>query len=170
MGSINLEFLENISPQTTKDDLSPRRTYRDAYTYKDLHFDIKLGTLVGNAPENKRKNTTDLEDLRDIGAVKQAVANILNTKQGEKLLNPYLGMDLSDYVFEPITEQTADLLARTILKGLAEQEPRVTVTNIQVMGDMENNQYLITFVLQFPNLNTNKVTFNGTLTTEGFTI
>ena len=79
-------------------------------------------------------------------------------------------MDLTDYVFEPITEQTADLLGRTILKGLAEQEPRVRVTNIQVMGDIENNQYRITFVLQFPNLNTNKATFNGTLTTEGFII
>ena len=79
-------------------------------------------------------------------------------------------MDLSNFVFEPITEQTADLLARTILRGLAAQEPRVTLTNLQVIGDQESNSYLITFVLQFPNLNINRVKFNGQLTTDGFKI
>ena len=170
MGPIDLDFLRGATPQRTKDNLNPRVIREDTYTYKDLSFDLKLGKLVGNRPTDKGSNTSDLTDLTDIGAIKQSVANILNTKPGEKLLNPYLGMDLSNFVFEPITEQTADLLARTILKGLASQEPRVTLTNLQVIGDQESNSYLITFVLQFPNLNINKVKFNGQLTADGFKI
>ena len=79
-------------------------------------------------------------------------------------------MDLSAFVFDNITEQTADLLARTVLRGLAAQEPRVKVARLQVIGDEEANQYTISFVLHFPNLNINSVTFNGNLTTDGFII
>jgi phage baseplate assembly protein W len=170
MGSINLEFLKRQSPHIIDNDRRPRVVYEDEYTYKDLDFDLEMGRLVGNFPENKSKNTTDLADLRDIAAIKQSIKNIFNTKPGEKLLNPDLGMDLSNFVFENISEQTADLLARTILKGLAVQEPRVELTHLQVIGDQEANQYTITFVLHFPNLNINSVTFNGNLTTDGFVI
>ena len=77
-------------------------------------------------------------------------------------------MDLSDYVFDPITEQTADLLARAVLKGLAAQEPRGNVAGLEVIGDIPGNRYQISFILQLSNLNTSKARFNGILTTEGF--
>jgi phage baseplate assembly protein W len=170
MGSIRIDSLARIVPQATKDDMSPSVASTDQYSFRDIEFDLFLGTVVGNRPGNKPINNTDINDLRDLAAIRQSVVNIFNTKPGEKILNPYLGMDLSHFLFDPITEQTADLIARSILKGLGEQEPRVRITNLQVIGDIPSNSYLITFVLQLPNLNTNKVRFNGVLTTDGFTV
>ena len=170
MGSIRIDSLEKISPQATKDDLSPRVASMNEYTFKDVEFDLKIGTVVGNRPGNKPINNTDLTDLRDLAAIRQSIINIFNTTPGQKILNPNLGMNLSYFLFDPITEQTADLIARSILKGLAAQEPRVQITNLQVIGDIPGNSYLITFVLQLPNLNTSKAKFNGILTADGFTV
>jgi phage baseplate assembly protein W len=168
MGSIRIQSLEKISPRATKDDLSPRTALTDDYTYRDVEFDLKLDKLGNISPDDKTVNNIDIADLRDLMAIKQSVVNIFNTRPGQKILNPNLGMDLTHFLFDPITEQTADLLARSILKGLAIQEPRIRVTNLEVIGDIEANRYNIAFVLQLPNLNTNKVTFNGILTTDGF--
>ena len=169
MGSITIQSLEKISPRTTKDDLSPRTALTDDYTYRDVEFDLKLDNLGNVNPNDKTVNNIDITDLRDLMAIKQSVVNIFNTRPGQKILNPDLGMDLTHFLFDPITEQTADLLARSILKGLAVQEPRIRITNLEVVGDIPSNRYMITFVLQLPNLNTSKITFNGILTTDGFT-
>ena len=160
--------MRRVKPQEIQDDRTPHVVPSEEYIYRDISLDLKLGKLQGNSPANKRLNNTDIEDIRDIDAIKQSVSNIFNTKPGEKLLNPYLGCDLTRFVFDPISEQTGDLIARAILKGLAEQEPRIRVSHLIVVGDVVQNQYNVQFILEFPDLNIDKVPFNGNLTTQGF--
>ena len=167
MGDIRLTGLERNKPQSTIDKLTPSIDSNEEFLYKDVKLDFSLGTVRGNFPANKRKNTTDIEDNRDLDAIVQSIKNIFNTTPGQKLLNPYLGVDLSAYLFEPITVQTGDLIARMILRGLAEQEPRVRVAKLFVEADENMNQYNIELMLEFPNLPIGSLPITGVLNRDG---
>ena len=167
MGDIKLSGLERVKPQATIEDFSPNVPSNEQYLYKDLKLDLSLGTVRGDLPANKAKNTTDVEDHRDLDAIIQSVKNIFNTTPGQKLLNPFLGVNLSGYLFEPITTQTGDLIARLILKGLADQEPRVNVAKLFVEGDEDQHQYNIEIMLEFPNLPIGHLSLTGVLNRDG---
>tara|TARA_Y100000310_G_C20615986_1_gene780654 strand:+ start:629 stop:1147 length:519 start_codon:yes stop_codon:yes gene_type:complete len=170
VGSIRLtEFAVGV-PEVTEGGLNPRTRIGTEYVYKDVLLDIKVGNLIGNFPANKNDNNTDIADIRDLQAIIQSVTNIFNTVPGQKLLNPYLGLDLTKFVFDPITIQTGDLIARSILKGLGEQEPRIKVSKMHIAGDVANHQYNIQFILEFPNFHDQNITLNGILTKDGLSI
>ena len=170
MGSLNLDFIEKSEPHATEADPNPTVVPSDEYTFKDIKLDLSLGRLYGNMPADKSLNNTDLADIRDIHAIKQSLANILATTPGQKLLNPYFGLDLTKFLFDPVTEQTGDLIARSILSGLADQEPRIIISQLQVFGDIDRHQYEITFTVGFPGLNVSDVQIQGTLSTSGFNL
>ena len=109
MGKINLQFLEKQSPHSVEDDLSPNIVSADHYTYKDIKLDLQVGDIHGNLPVNLPLDNADFADLRDIDDLKQSLSNILNTKPGQKLLNPHFGLDLSNF---------CPTLASTIAKSL----------------------------------------------------
>ena len=88
MSSVNIDFIKRSIPQITEGSPSVRVVPEDSYTFKDIKLDLELGQLYGNAPVDKSLNLTDVADLRDVHAVIQSVANIFNTRPGEKLLNP----------------------------------------------------------------------------------
>ena len=167
MGDIKLTGLERSKPQATNIELTPNINSNEEYLYKDVKLDFSLGTVRGNFPANKIKNNTDIEDNRDLDAIVQSIKNIFNTTPGQKLLNPYLGVDLTAYLFEPITVETGDLIARMILRGLSEQEPRVDVTKLFVEGDEDQNQYNIELMLEFPNLPIGSLPITGVLNRDG---
>ena len=168
MGSINVNIAAKPNPRSTISDPVPRPKLEEKYVYKDVKLDVKIGSTLGNYPANLPDNRTDIEDIRDIAAIKQSIVNIFNTTPGQKLLNPYLGLNLSKFLFEPITKQTGSRIARAILAGLGQQEPRIALHNIQVLGLTEDQAYHISFIVVFPQLNNDKINFNGLLTTDGF--
>ena len=75
MGDIKLSGLERIKPQVTNEDFSPDVSSIEQYVYKDLKLDLSLGTVRGDLPANKAKNTTDIEDHRDLDAIVVAGIN-----------------------------------------------------------------------------------------------
>jgi phage baseplate assembly protein W len=170
MGKINLQFLEKQSPHSVEDDLSPNIVSADHYTYKDIKLDLQVGDIHGNIPANLPLDNADFADLRDIDDLKQSLSNILNTKPGQKLLNPYFGLDLSNFCFEPITETTADLLARSIIRGLPMQEPRIQIEHLNVEGDIEQNTYTCTFTIKPVDSALNVMRISAVLGSDGFTI
>ena len=86
----------------------------------------------------------------------------------EKLLNPYLGLNLSRYVFETITTQTADLIARAVIVGLPDQEPRVTISQLSVIGNVPQGLYNVKFILNIPGVNIQGMILQGDITSDGF--
>ena len=170
MGSIYLTELGASNPHVTIDDLSPRTTRENSHVFKDIQLDLTFSHILGNVPADKSIDSTDVNDIRDIRAIVQSVNNIMSTTPGEKLLNPYLGLDLTKYIFEPVTKQTGDLIARSILKGLGEQEPRVRINHMTVVADVSQHQYNIQFILEFPAVNQEEIALNGVLNRGGFKI
>ena len=170
MGSLNLDFIKKVNPHITVDDPAPTTTPGDDYTFKDIKLDLAIGRTLGNYPADKSPNTTDISDIRDIQAIRQSIVNILTTTPGQKLLNPYLRLDLRKFVFDPITEQTGDLIARAILNGLGAQEPRIKIVEMLIYGDVDQHVYEITVKITFPGLDVSDYVMTGTLSTTKFSI
>lgn len=170
MASINLGGLRKARQQTSSDAAEQRISRDNAYTYKDVKLDIEFGSLQGNSSLNRIKNTSDITDLRDVDDVKQSIRNIFNTVPGQKLLNPNFGINLVRFAFEPITEQTADHIARTILITLPSQEPRITISKLTVIGDIENSIYRVNMIIGLQSSGIDNIYVNGAITSTGFNI
>tara|TARA_R110002020_G_scaffold30367_9_gene95787 strand:- start:1571 stop:2092 length:522 start_codon:yes stop_codon:yes gene_type:complete len=170
MASIKLRGLEKIKPHITVDDPTPRVSSDDEFTFKDIKLDLEFEQDSTNLPDGTTINTKDLKDLRDINDIKQALINILNTSPGQKLLNPFFGLNLSHYCFDPITRITADHIARTILVETPMQDSRINIKHLHVEGNIDENTYNIGFNITIPGSNTDVVNIKGILNSDGFTL
>tara|TARA_Y100000310_G_scaffold340480_1_gene436404 strand:+ start:255 stop:842 length:588 start_codon:yes stop_codon:yes gene_type:complete len=173
MASIDLKKLKTVNDDTgSVFTLSESRsTYqRDGWKWVDIALDLELGDIMSNFPVDQAVFESDAQAVVDEHAVQQAVKNIFNTVPGQKLLNPFLGLDLKRFLFSPITKRTGEMIADAILTGLVEQEPRIAVTKIKVMGVIAEEAYHISFLITFPGLENRKVSIDGRLNNSGFAL
>ena len=100
----------------------------------------------------------------DIDAIKNSISNLFNTIPGQKLLSPNYGLSLKQYLFEPVTTSTANIIGETILNGITRFEPRVVVDKIKVSGNSDDKQYTITLIIRVPLLSSrDSLTLNAVL-------
>jgi len=84
----------------------------------------------------------------DADLVKANLAQIIQTKPGERRMHPEFGVDLISLVFESITQAEIAALARDrILRAVALFEPRAQVLDLQVTTD--DSRLNLTLVYQF---------------------
>ena len=137
------------------------------HTYIDLELDLKID-YTRNSSLNNINEQKDIRADYDINAIKNSIFNIFTTIPGQKILNPIFGLNLYFYLFNGISYNNGKMLGETILKGLTRYEPRVTVDNINITTDIENQQYTIDMILSVPTLNINGLEVKGTLSESGF--
>jgi phage baseplate assembly protein W len=101
--------------------------------YSDLDLSLKLHPI--------RK---DIIPLRDDAAVKNAVKNLLLTNFYERPFQPAIGANLRGLLFEPADAITRLALRENIKGVIEEYEPRVSIQNIRILDDSDNNSYHIT--------------------------
>lgn len=143
-------------------------TLEQGFLYKDISFDLSLQNTLGRELFRSNDNS-DLRSIYDSNAILTSLKNILTTSPGEKLLNPEFGLDLRDYLFEPVTENRAFFIGQDILLGLAAQEPRVTIDEITVIPIPEDNAYEITLSISIPTLKVYEISLKGVLNMDGYT-
>ena len=141
----------------------------DPFKYSDIVLDVELNDL--SSPNNllKPKASNDINAAYDELAIKNALINLFNTTPGEKLLNPRFGINLKRFLFDPLTDMTANIIGQTIYKGITQFEPRVSIININVKKDIDQRQFEITLTISIPKLSNRKVVLTGILTKEQFT-
>jgi phage baseplate assembly protein W len=137
------------------------------YTYRDLEVDLEIEYTKGNYLKNIKEQKDIVADY-DINAIKNSIFNIFTTIPGQKILNPTFGLNLLYFLFTGISDSNARLLGESILKGINKFEPRVTVEKINVITDVENQQYTIELILSVPSLNIEGLEVKGTLAESGF--
>jgi phage baseplate assembly protein W len=137
------------------------------YTYKDIEVDLRIDYTKTN-PLNNFKEQRDIVVDYDVAAIKNSIFNIFTTIPGQKILNPTFGLNLLYYLFTGITAENARMLGDTILKGITRFEPRVTVDNINITTDYDNQQYTIDLFLSVPSLNIKGLQVKGTLAESGY--
>lgn len=144
------------------------RALESGYLYKDIEFDLNL-SYTNNPELYKQNEKKDLSPLYDIKAVVTSIKNILTTSPGEKILNPTFGVDLRDYLFEPVSETGAFFLGKDLFDGLTLQEPRIKINTIRIKVNEDEQQYEINLNISVPSLKVNDLSLKGVLNNDGYT-
>ena len=165
---IRLDRLKRIDPRTTADDRLPPESLGNTYVYKDVQLDIKFVGNNGNIPAKMIVDESDISDLRDGHDIKQSLTNLFNTKPGDRLTNPYFGLNLTTFLFDAITPIPADLMGRAILDGVGQFEPRVNITHLNIDGYPDTNEYRIQFSIEIADENISEISLVGVLNSDGF--
>lgn len=145
MASLNFNLLRKPDITTNK------------YTYSDLHLDFLISI--------ERDIVADYDET----AIKNSIVNLFNTVPGQNLLNPIYGLNLSQFLFEPANDLTGRLIGEKIAKQIGNYEPRVTVDNINVEVNPDEQLYTITLSIIMIAIN-KSVNITGNLTNTGFTL
>lgn len=137
------------------------------YVFKDLHLDFAKEYNFDQTSHSKIE-TNDLQVDYDLKAITNSLKNLFNTRPGQRFLFPKYGLDLNQFLFEPITNVNAQDIGERIVRSVEEFEPRVSVTNCRVIPKYDDNQYDISLTMLFPIFNT-VYTLDGTLNTTAQT-
>jgi phage baseplate assembly protein W len=144
-----------------------KTTSTDKIKYRDIHLDLSENTKPSSNTLFSKTTQTDLHADVDEGAIVNSLKNLFNTVPGQKILNPEFGVNLTQWLFEPVTEYTAQEIGEAIQYGINRFEPRVQLTHVSVISDPERNQYIIKLAIQIPSLNISK-TYDSALNQYGF--
>lgn len=146
-----------------------KRTATQKFIYKDVSLDFSFGKVTKETELYRAQGSkNDLNELLDVDCIKNSLRNLLTTRKGQKLLNPEYGSSFEDYLFTNISELHAQLIGESINKDIAVYEPRVQVLQLNVIPDIDNNQYNIIIHMALPSLNNKVVSLNGNLTNTNF--
>lgn len=155
--AIKIKDLEDIASQ-----------YSDkSYVYKDLSLDLKLIELQtgGYTP----LPGADIKVSYDLAAIANSLANLFNTLPGQRFLFPEYGIDLYQFLFEPITKFNGQTIGNTIYQNIKKYETRVNPLEIIVRTDPDNHIYHITIILEVLELNiTSEVNFDFDIKKQQF--
>jgi len=128
------------------------------YTYSDLHLDFAN-------PINK-----DVQADYDTAAIKNSIYALFNTLPGQNLLNPTYGLNLAQYLFEPISESIGRTIGNVIVAGLNQYEPRITIQNVNITLNYDEQTYYIDLNILMPYLNNKTLNIPGALNKTGYTL
>ena len=104
----------------------------DTYIYKDLSLFFTPNPVSG-----------DVTMVTDVQDIKRSVRNLVMTNRFEKPFHPEIASHVRDLLFERFTPITFNLLRNRIETVLANYEPRVSVTDIEIDDSgraMDNNE------------------------------
>jgi phage baseplate assembly protein W len=118
-------------------------------------------TYKGFSSKENKKNFK----LYDIDLVKQDLINHFYIKKGEKLENPEFGTVIWDLLFEPMTEEVKELIAKDV-EEIINYDPRVAVQSVSVDATDQGIK-IAADLLYLPFNISEKMTFDFDRTTFG---
>ena len=105
----------------------------------DLQKNIAIGvSLPFNGP-GVFKSTYTTKDQ-----IKSNLINLLLTDKGERVMNPNFGTNLKRFLFEGITNNNLETLKDNILSSILTYIYEITVTNIILVPNTDNNLVSLT--------------------------
>lgn len=87
--------------------------------------------------------TNDIVKIEDVDAIKRSVKNLVQTNFYERPFHPELGCGVRELLFENFTPITGIFLKRKIEEVLVNYEPRISLSQIAVDDDQDNNRLVI---------------------------
>jgi phage baseplate assembly protein W len=90
--------------------------------------------------------TGHLDYAADSQSLREALWNVLMTTPGERLMRPAFGAGLNQWIGQPNTETTRQLIASTITAAIDKWEQRVTVGGVAVTTDADNAARVVVVV------------------------
>lgn len=139
------------------------------YLYKDLFLDLQNSYSYNNQL-NRSVQLKDLQALFDINAISQSITNILLTTPGQKILNPEFGIDLRQYIFDPVDDFATQEIQADIEEKLPNLEPRIELESVEVTANIDEQQYNIVLQINVPSLNVYGLSLKSVLNSNGYAI
>jgi phage baseplate assembly protein W len=96
--------------------------------YSDFKKDLEISPLSADLTVNK-----------DEDAVKESIRNLILTDRGERLMQPYLGGNVTAMLFENLTPSVLKTLQDQIETTINLYEPRAELQNVSVTGNLDEN-------------------------------
>jgi phage baseplate assembly protein W len=105
---------------------------------RDLDKNISIGISLPFNANGIFPKTYSTKDQ-----IKSNLINLLLTYKGERIENPEFGADLPRLLFEPISDDTFFKIENQILNNVGIYIPEITILNIEINPDADNNTILI---------------------------
>lgn len=156
MASINLNLGFKQEPQGKK-----------SFVYKDVKWHFNNG-MNKSKKDTKGNYILDavkgFDELDDTQSVMNGIRNIFRWKKGQRIILPEFGNSLDNFLYEPITDLTAQNIYMEIKNMIDKWEPRANIKNINVIPDYDNNQYNVSVEIVIPTISANNsYTFNSVI-------
>ena len=158
-----------IKLKTLQSSNSTIESLKKDYLYKDLAFDLSSDVFRNNQL-NRTENLRDILPLYDVEAVKNSIKTAFLTSPGDKILNPTYGVDLRQYLFEPVDDFTSDIIRDDIMVKLPRMEPRITLEDVVVFANEDEQLYEIEMRITVPSLDINGLSIKSELNSTGYQI
>ncbi len=97
---------------------------------------------------------TDLSRVVNESAVKQSIFNLVMTDRGERLFQPNIGCDIRGSLFENIDANSMLILKENIKSTINTYEPRCNLRDVEVSGNVDNNELRVKIVFSVINTTT----------------
>jgi phage baseplate assembly protein W len=114
------------------DSANPNSSTRQTRKYVDIDLDFSRNVVTG-----------DVTQVVDVNAVKRSVKNLVQTNFYERPFQPELGCGVRDMLFENFTPMTGIFLKRKIEEVLVNYEPRISLNQITLDDDVDNNRLVV---------------------------
>ena len=103
--------------------------------FKDVSMSFQVNPL-----------NSDLIGLKNENAIARSVRNIVFTLPGEKFFDENFGSRISATLFENVDDISASLIDDEIRQSINRYEPRVELTDVEVLPNFDNNQFDVLIV------------------------
>jgi phage baseplate assembly protein W len=110
-----------------------------SWVYRDIDASMSLDSV-------KR----DIASHYDESAINNSLANLVRIRQGERQFNMQYGIDIEQFLYEPINTATARSIGDRIRSAIKRWEPRISLKNVNIVPDIANNEYMITVTYVIP--------------------
>ena len=125
-------------------DQQPRNAVGLAYPFSTAFDQEKLETLnfssasiSGDVPFKLNYTTSD--------QLKSNIVTYFSTKKGERFLNPNYGSNVSNYLFEQVTNDTAGNIEQLIKDELALNFPQINLKTIEILQSIDEQRIVVSF-------------------------
>ena len=105
----------------------------DNSIYSDLDLSFNPNPITG-----------DLMLVKNSVAVIRALRNLILTNVYEKPFNPEFGSSVRKLLFENMSPFIASTLSKELINTIQNYEPRVSIKQLTVTPDYDNNSYSVT--------------------------
>jgi len=127
-------------------DRRVKRFVEDRDSRVSVGLDFPIGRQAGDQMGYFATTKTTMD------AIKNDVRLLLMTQRGERLFQPFLGMNIRRFLFEQITDDTAIEIENDIVDTFQTWLPFVELQNIKVdLGDQDRNTIKINVTFNIRN-------------------
>ena len=128
----------------------PNRRVKRFVEYLDTRVSVGLDLPIARQAGDNQGYFATTKTTMD--AVKNDIKLLLMTERGERLFQPFLGMNIRRFLFEQITDDTAIEIENDIVDTFQTWLPFVELRDIDVdLGDQDKNQIKINITFNIRN-------------------